>query len=902
MKILKVKEIKRFILKNTILKYLLVVGFLALLIACSTKKDSFTRRGYHAVTAEYNILYNGQLAFDKGVEDLKATYKDNFWDILPVERMQEKTEMILPGQTKNANFERAETKATKAVQKHSMNIEGSEKNPQMDEAHLLLGKARYYDNRFLPALEAFNYILYKYSNSDKIYEAKIWREKTNIRLENDAQAIKNLKMLLKDRKLKGQVHADANAILTQAYLNTNVKDTAIARLKTARELTEHNEEKARYNFILGQLYESLNYPDSAYTAFQEVINMKRRSPRRYVIWAHAKQAQQFDYKNGDTLAFSEKYDKLLKDRENRPYLDVINHQKGLFYDKQNKNKEAKKYYNKSLRSVSQDNYLMASNYRNLAAIYFEDAQYRTAGKYYDSTMLKLDLKSREYFAVKKKRENLDDVIKYEDIVHSNDSILKVVAMNENDRRNFYETYIVTLKRNDERKALEALKKAEKEQQQNQGGVRDPQQGTSDEGPKGGKMMPPSGDSAGMNPPSMLPPTAQPRSVMDMQSNFYFYNPTTVAYGKSEFRKKWGNRKLKDDWRWSSVSDKMIDNQEDAEQSVQEEGIKTEDAPEVKPEKPEYAVDFYLKQLPTDQKTIDSLARDRNFAYFQLGNIYKEKFREYELAASKLETLLTKNPEERLVLPTKYNLYKIYEIINPGKAEAMRQEIISDYPNSHYAQILSNNAVQINDSPAVVYGNLFKEYERGEYQETLKQTELMLQNFAGDEMAPKFELLRARIVARLEGVAEYKKILTEIAKNYPSVDEGKQADALVKNDIPKLEALELGKGTPASWKIVYQIPYPNAADAKVKVLNEKLQKYIKDRNSEKITLSNDVYLADRSFLIVHGFSSKEGALATISVLKDFKGYKIQDVAFVISNEDYKVIQIKKNLPEYLATIK
>lgn len=902
MKILKVKEIKRFILKNTILKYLLVVGFLALLIACSTKKDSFTRRGYHAVTAEYNILYNGQLAFDKGVEDLKTTYKDNFWDILPVERMQEKTEMILPGQTKNANFERAETKATKAVQKHSMNIDGSEKNPQMDEAHLLLGKARYYDNRFLPALEAFNYILYKYSNSDKIYEAKIWREKTNIRLENDAQAIKNLKMLLKDRKLKGQVHADANAILAQAYLNTNIKDTAIAKLKIARELTEHNEEKARYNFILGQLYESLNYPDSAYTAFQEVINMKRRSPRRYVIWAHAKQAQQFDYKNGDTLAFSEKYDKLLKDRENRPYLDVINHQKGLFYDKQNKNKEAKKYYNKSLRSVSQDNYLMASNYRNLAAIYFEDAQYRTTGKYYDSTMMKLDLKSREYFAVKKKRENLDDVIKYEDIVHSNDSILKVVAMNENDRRNFYETHIVTLKRNDERKALEALKKAEKEQQQNQGSVRDPRQGTSDEGAKEGKMMPPSEDPAGVNPPSMLPPSVQPRNAMDIQSNFYFYNPTTVAYGKSEFRKKWGNRKLKDDWRWSSVSDKIIDNQEDAEQFVQEEGVKTVDAPEVKTEKPEYAVDFYLKQLPTDQKIIDSLVRDRNFAYFQLGNIYKEKFKEYELAASKLETLLTKNPEERLVLPTKYNLYKIYEIINPGKAEAMRQEIISGYPNSHYAQILSNSAVQINDSPTVVYGNLFKEYESGEYQETLKQTELMLQNFAGDEMAPKFELLRARIVARLEGVAEYKKILTEIAKNYPSVDEGKQADALVKNDIPKLEALELGKGTPTSWKIVYQIPYPNATDAKVKVLNEKLQKYIKDRNSEKITLSNDVYRADKSFLIIHGFSSKEGALSTISVLKDFKGYKVQDAAFVISNEDYKVIQIKKNLSEYLATIK
>jgi hypothetical protein len=74
-----------------------------------------------------------------------------------------------------------------------MNIQGSEKNPQMDEAHLLLGKSRYYDQRFVPALEAFNYVLYKYHYSDKIHEIKIWREKTNMRMDNDELAINNLR-------------------------------------------------------------------------------------------------------------------------------------------------------------------------------------------------------------------------------------------------------------------------------------------------------------------------------------------------------------------------------------------------------------------------------------------------------------------------------------------------------------------------------------------------------------------------------------------------------------------------------------------------------------------------------------------------------------------------------------
>jgi len=897
---LEVKEIKRFTLKNNITKYITATILFGVLVACSTRKNTFINRNYHAVTTEYNVLYNGQLAFDKGVEELKATYKDNFWDILPVERMQEKVENILPGQAKNANFDRAETKAVKAIQKHSMNVDGGEKNPQMDEAHLLLGKARYYENRFLPALEAFNYILYKYSDSDKIYEAKVWREKTNIRLENDAQAIKNLKRLLKDNKVKGQVEADANAILAQAYLNSGVKDTAIQKLKIARELTGHNEEKARYRFILGQLYESLGYQDSAYAVFQEVVDMKRKSPRRYVIWAHAKQAGQFDFKSGDTLAFMERYNALLEDRENRPYLDVINHQVGLFYDRQNLKTHAKKYYKKSLRSPSQDNYLMASNHRNLAEIYFDEAKYVTAGKYFDSTMIRLDNKSREFFTIKKKRENLADVIKYEGIIQMNDSILKVTAMSDNDRKNYYEAHIAELKIADEKRALEEAKKmkAQSDKQSSNGNPADFKQPIdANANGKDAKNAPLSV----LQPPTMMPPKA---ATEDQASNFYFYNASTVAFGKNEFRKRWGSRVLQDNWRWgASTTKENIANQDvDADDTAI---VKAAESPEAKVEKPEYSLSYYLEQLPTEKKVLDSLARERNFAYFQLGTVYKEKFKEYELAASKLEQLLVSQPEERLILPAKYNLYKIYQLINAGKAEAVKQNIITTYPNSHYAQILSDPNSEIalsQDNPEAVFKTLYKAYENGNYQETLAQTEIMLERFSGDATAPKFEMLRASLIGRLKGVEEYKKALSAVAYHYPNLDEGKKADAMVKNDVPKLEQLHFGSAEPLSWKIVYPIVYPNEKDAKVKALTDKLQQYIKDRNSALITLSNDVYISDKSFLVLHGYGSKEGANATLYVLKEAKEYKIKEAAFVISNEDYKVVQVKKNFEQYLATIK
>ncbi len=48
--------------------------------------------------------------------------------------------------------------------------------------------------------------------------------------------------------------ADANALLSEAFLNLEEKDSAVAKLKIAEKYTKIKAEKARYRFILGQLY------------------------------------------------------------------------------------------------------------------------------------------------------------------------------------------------------------------------------------------------------------------------------------------------------------------------------------------------------------------------------------------------------------------------------------------------------------------------------------------------------------------------------------------------------------------------------------------------------------------------------------------------------------------------
>lgn len=892
-------------MKTNTLKYAIFCGFFALLVACSTKKDTFISRNMHAVSTEYNILYNGDIALQKGVEELKTQYQDNFWELLPIERMQIKDDAMMPGDKKNPNFERAETKANKAIQKHSMYIEGGEKNPQMDEAHLLLGKSRYYDQRFVPALEAFNYILYKYPNSDKIYEAKVWREKTNIRMENDALAIKNLSKLLKEIKFKNQIFADANAILAEAFLNIEEKDSAVSRLKVAVEFTKENEEKARYHFILGQLYDIKNEKDSANLEYQKVIDMRRKSPRRYVIQAHAKQAQYFDYKNGDTLTFMEKYNDLLKDRENRPFLDVINHQVALFYDKQGLKDNAKKFYNKSLRTNSQDNYLVASNYRNLAEINFNDAKYVVAGQYYDSTLVRMDVKTREHKLIKKKRENLVDVIKYEGIAKVNDSILNVVAMSGDERNVFFQNVIDRLKKEDEERAKKAALQ-ESLNQQGGSGVGGPPEVSDDEAlsakmeakkEKAAMLREEMVDVKSSKAASNTAAATSGATNFSGSSNFYFYNAATVAYGKNEFRKRWGNRQAKGNWRLSQAKTTIGFGDEIEEDIAAAEGETAE--PAEKKVDVRYTLDYYLKQLPQTEKEVDSIAKDRNFAYYQLGLIYKDKFKKYELASGRLEKLLTYNPEERLILPSMYNLYKIYEITDKEKAIAMKERIISQYPDSRYAVILRSSPedlVKANDTPDAAYSKLFKKYEAGQYQTVLTESDILIDLYSGEDIIPKIELLKANTTGKLKGLEEYKGGLNYVALNYPNSKEGKEAEALLTTNIPQLEAIAFDKETPTSWKILYKVTN-NPEDKKTKLLQDKIKKYIAETQSMKLSTSIDTYTMTEGFLVIHGPKSEESARNIAAILKDYKDYKIADPSVIISNENYKVVQIKKNFGEY-----
>jgi phosphoribosylanthranilate isomerase len=249
----------------------------------------------------------------------------------------------------------------------------------------------------------------------------------------------------------------------------------------------------------------------------------------------------------------------------------------------------------------------------------------------------------------------------------------------------------------------------------------------------------------------------------------------------------------------------------------------------------------------------------------------------------------------------YNLYKIYQITDATKATAMKNRIVSQYPSSRYAQIISNTDTNNSkaETPEKTYNQFYKLFQEEQFVEVLEKLNTAIIQFSGDEILPKLELLRANTQAKLFGVVAYKKGLEEVAEQHPNTEEGKQAQEILKNQIPILEKMEFSSAA-KSWKIVFKVGL--RSDSLTKEIEEKIKKFIEDEKIEKRSYSYDVYTDKENFIVIHNIKSEAYANDIISYMKVNKEYTINQPAIIISSDNYKVVQIKKNLDSYLASKK
>ena len=740
-------------MKHTKKIFLFTVVFLAM-YSCSTKKDTIVNRNYHALTTYFNILFNGEEVFKDGIEDINKGFKDDWFEQLPIEPIVFDDRKIAAPKFNNSQpgggfgfkknnsttsdeskeqtpFEKAEEKAVKAIQKHGMNINGLERNRQIDDAYLLLGKSRYYSQRFIPAIEAFNYVIANYQNASLIAETKIWRAKANIRMGNEEFAIETMNLLLfitdsLEVAFPDKIKEQANTALAMAYVQSDSLQKAKKHLRLAARTQENNVQAARNMFVLGQMYAKENKKDSAAAVFNELITFKK-VPHKYKIHANIALAKNAfnDSISSNILA---RLEKLIQDRENRPYLDQLYYQVGSLHEKNDSISLAIAYYNKSIHSKGAEDKQKSYTYENLGNLYFKNSEYKFASSYYDSVLsVSADSLSLRVRRVKRKHKNLASLINFEEVVTINDSIVKIAAMSKDVQEAFFQNYIDNLKKKDEEAAQMQL-----------------------------NQIAFSGSSS--------------NSLQSVnKGKWYFYNSQSLGFGKTEFQKIWGNRKLEDNWRWSSNVTFGASDKETLATAIKD---------------TRYDLASYLERIPKEKGKIDTLKLNRNEALYQLGIIYKEQFKNKQLAIKRLERVVALNPRENLVLPINWHLYQVYKGLGEiNKANIYKNIILTEYANTPFAQRIRNpdqdieEGVKLNEIE-ILYKELYYLYKKGAYEEVVTSVNKLLPSISSSKLKPKFELLKAYAIGKHLSKETYTEVLEFISINYGNTEEGKKAKEIL----------------------------------------------------------------------------------------------------------------------------
>jgi hypothetical protein len=753
-------------------------------------------RAYHQATTKFNVLFNGEEAIRSGIAAEVLSHQPNFWDQLPVEPFP-LIDLFSLEVKENPSFTRAEEKAVIAVQKHSMLIGDQQRNTQIDEAYMLLGKARFYNGRYLQALDAFNYVIDQLPNANSRRNAQIWKAKVFLQLLQEQRAAAIFLELIDQNELTVTEYVEVSAHLAKAYIALNQPEKATKPLYNAAAGVKDKALQARYYYLLGQLHDNLEHKDSAALAYQSVINLNRRIPR--IFWIHAK-LNQLNTNQLDLESTQKAYKKLTKNEENKKYLDKIHFSHASYSLSHFDTIAGKNLINASLRTNTKDKMLKGLAYETMGEVFFDENQFVTAGAYLDSTLNVLEPKTRRFRKITRKRNKLNDIIKYETNRQTSDSLLALMTKTPEEQASIFTRYIADLK------VADSLQKQQQQQKQ--------QQSTAN------------------------------TSFFD--SEFYFYNSAMRSRGESEFFRIWGNISKTDNWRYANqqaATETIVDTATETEQKI-EKAVELD---------PRYMLETYINQIPPPEAR-DSLVQVRNTAYFDAGLAYKEQFAAYLQAKDRLLTLLSFDSD--YTLPSLYHLYQIEEETGGAKALTYKNQIISEYPNSQYAAILQNPEEA---EGALVrfeerYTLLEERFKAQAFEEVIDQSFDAILSLQDENLRSRFSLLRAHAIGRLDGIAAYERALSEVALAFPNQKAGEEASRRL---------LEVRDLKPKEEKEVERYLVYFVFDRADHELTQNLQKRVAEiimqqglQSSVRATI--DIYDRNTEFLVIQRFTSEEQA--------------------------------------------
>ena len=800
---------------------------------------------------------------------LKGGFKDDYSQLLPI--------FIYPDEAKSQSMygemDKIVEKCSEVIERHSIHKRKVEYVKWIDDSYFLIGQARLYKQEFGLAEQTFLYVYQHYKKDPARYRGLSWLIKTFIETQQWDRAEEfldlaedNLKKYPED--YLGEYHAivaDYNIKRDQDY------EKAIEHLEQAVQLTKKRDGKARYTYILAQLYQKKKNFLLATEAYGDVLKLNPNYTMRFN--ARISRAIAFDVAGSDSKAIKKELNKMLKDIKNEEFKDQIYFALAELALKEDEEPLAVELLQKSINTSVSNDKQKALSYLRLADLYFERPDYIAAQERYDSTLQFLPEEHPEYFPTEDKNNNLQDLVRNLKIIRLQDSLLVLSNLSSGDREKKVNEIIEAIKEEDERKKQAELNKLESAQNQTNPGLINVATG----GRKG---------------------------------NWYFYNPTNISLGINDFKSIWGDIQLSDNWRRKNKAATVVVQKLDPKEkeAAKEDSTKMAER---------YNANFYLEAIPENYEEQLEAHGKVVEALFNVGTIFKESFRDYSSAISSFERVTKEYDTSQYNLPAHYQLYRIYKINEyEEKAVIEKKWVLDNHPFSEYAYLIKNpnyskESKATKQKVEEFYVSTYKLYKYGLYTDVINSCEKADESFSKNHLKAKFDLLKAQSTGKSKSKGEFKDALEKLIKDHPNTPEQARAQEML--NFLKQQITTGGTNKKAVAKINYTT---NAKDQHMVIVSAKqtknagfsaLKNKLADFNKNsfrEIRLSvTESALGNKTMYLVRGFKNEADATrylkasrndAAISTITgQFNGKQ-----YLISNDNFRKLFKSKNEEEYI----
>ena len=677
--------------KKVIYNLMLFMLIVILLPSCSTKKKSWVSRSYHNTTARYNGYFNGNESIKYGIKKIGDSFEDDYSAILPIFKIGD----LKKAKSTHPYMDKAIQKGSVVIQKHSIKIRGNEYCKWIDDSYLLVGKAYFYKGEFDEAAKTFMFIVDEYKKTKASYTASLWLSRCFIEKTDYASAESILMELDNNRLFPDELRMDYEMINADLYLRQ--KNYPLSRESLLECVRKHKtgKHKARINYIVGQIYQDQeNYKKAVYY-YQEVL----KSNPEYTMVFNTKMnlALCTEKDSRDSEKMRRQLVKMTKDDKNKEYLDQVFYTIAEMDLSSNDTLMAKENYLKStVYSIANDPQKSLS-FLSLAKIEFTQSNFVTAQQYYDSTIYFMPEDYRLYKSSMKQYVILTDLVNNLNTIKLQDSLVALALLPKAELNTIIKNII-----SEERVKENLEKEKDRQKQQNlfqgsRGNNRNEQFGNNTSGGK-----------------------------------WYFYNPATLSFGLSEFRKKWGKRKLEDDWRRKNRKSTL---------SLESDSILSDKGGSTNNKDPQ----FYLDQIPSSLEDFTLAKEAIANACYQAAVIYKNDLLKINKSTEMFNKIINIVDVDSLFLAmTYYNLYLNNNLQkNKIKSNEAKSILINDFPNSVYTKILVDSSYLsqlsvLNNLEDKEFEVVYSSFKQNKINDVIESTKVLKDN----EFRTKYMFLRA----------------------------------------------------------------------------------------------------------------------------------------------------------------